>query len=188
MRKLVFQEFISIDDFAAGATGSTTFLENPAYAVESDDDLLKEMDRFGTILPGANTYKMFAGYWPMVSNDEQIVADKLDSIPKIVFSKTLVDAPWGKWEPAKIIKVDAVTAIGRLKHQPGKDMVLWGSISLAQPLMRAHLIDEYQFRVVPERLGKGIPLFQQAGAAKMELIQAKRYESGLLLTVYKPAF
>lgn len=185
MRKVVFQEFLSLDGYAADQQHSTKFFEGPEFAGESDKDLLAEMDRFDTILLGANTYKMFAGFWPNATNDEQVVADKLNSIPKIVFSRTLQSAPWGKWPAATIESGDAVKAVTRLKKRPGKDMVLWGSISLAQDLMRANLIDEYQFRVVPVLLGGGIPLFSKAGKASMELTNTKAYPSGLLLIEYR---
>lgn len=185
MRKLVFQEFLSLDGFAADKKRSTAFFEGPEFAGESDNDLLAEMERFDTILLGANTYKMFVEFWPGATNEEQIVADKLNSIPKIVFSKTLQSAPWGKWEPAKIIAGDAVHAIEKMKTEPGKDMVLWGSISLAQDLIRANVIDEYHFRTVPVLLGGGILLFSNAGKGMLELIETKAYSSGLLLSKYK---
>ena len=186
MRKLVFQEFLSLDGYAADKDHSTKFFEAPEYSRDSDEDLLAEMNRFDTILLGANTYKMFADFWPTATNDEQIVADKLNSIPKIVFSSTLKEAPWGKWEPAKIENEDAIKAITELKKQEGKDMVLWGSISLAQALMKANLIDEYQLRIVPVLLGDGTLLFEKREELPLELIKTKFYDSGLLLVHYKP--
>lgn len=186
MRQLIFQEFISLDGYAADKNRSTSFFESPEFASESDNDLLEEMNRFDTIVLGANTYKMFVDYWPTATNEEQIVADKLNSIPKIVFSKKLPAAPWGKWPAAKVIADDAAKTIQSLKKQPGKDLVLWGSISLAQNLMRANLIDEYQFRIVPVLLGSGILLFSGTGTADLKLIQSKVYSSGLMLACYRP--
>jgi dihydrofolate reductase len=186
MRKLIFQEFLSLDGYAADKDHSTAFFESPVYAKDSDDDLLAEMNRFDTILLGANTYKLFVDFWPSATNGEQIVADKLNSIPKIVFSRTLKEAPWGKWKPAKIESGDAVEAVKQLKKQTGKDMVLWGSISLAQDLMKANLIDEYQLRVVPVLLGDGTRLFEKRDELNLELAKTKSYDSGLLLVHYKP--
>ncbi len=185
MRKLIFQEFLSLDGYAADKDHSTKFFESPEYSRDSDDDLLSEMNRFDTILLGATTYKMFVDFWPNATNDEQVVADKLNSIPKIVFSNTLTEAPWGKWEAAKIERANAVTAVAQLKKQAGKDMVLWGSISLAQDLMKANLIDEYQLRIVPVLLGDGTPLFEKRDELNLELTKTKSYDSGLLLVHYK---
>ena len=164
----------------------TKFFDAPLYSIESDDDLLAEMERFDTILLGANTYKMFVNFWPQATNDEQVAADKLNSIPKIVFSKTLKKAPWGKWPAAQIVADDAVAFIKEQKAQNGKDMVLWGSISLAQDLMKANLIDEYHFRIVPVLLGSGTLLFTKSGKHDLELTHTKSYSSGLLLAHYRP--
>src|SRR5215204_2886195 len=95
MRKLIFQEFLSLDGYAADKDHSTKFFEAPEFSQDSDDDLLEEMNRFDTILLGANTYKMFVDFWPSAETSEQIVADKLNIIPKVVFSNTLKEAPWG---------------------------------------------------------------------------------------------
>ena len=186
MRKLIFQEFLSIDGYAADKDNSTKFFEDPKFAEGSDDDLLEEMNGFDAILLGANTYKIFVDYWPAVDNSEQIVADKLNSIPKVVFSSTIKSAPWGKWAPATVVPGDAVEEIRKMKQQPGMDMVLWGSISLAQDLMKANIIDEYHFRIVPVILGGGTFLFSERDQLDLELVKTKTYPSGLLLVQYKP--
>jgi dihydrofolate reductase len=185
MRQLIFQEFLSLDGYAADKDHETKFFDGPEFSVDSDDDLLAEMQRFDTILLGATTYRMFAAFWPTATVDEQIVADKLNSIPKIVFSKTLKEAPWGKWPPAKIISTDPADMIRELKSEDGKDMVLWGSISLAQYLIRQNLIDEYQLRIVPTLLGSGTLLFSQSKPLDLELTKSKAYSSGLLLAHYR---
>ena len=186
MRKLIFQEFLSLDGYAADKENSTKFFEGPEFSEESDEDLLAEMQRFDTILLGANTYKMFVDFWPEADSSEQIVADKLNSIPKIVFSKTLEAAPWGTWPAATVVAGDAVAAIKKLKKDAGKDMVLWGSISLAQDLMKANIIDEYQLRLVPVILGGGRLLFSERDQLDLQLTKTKSYPSGLLLAHYRP--
>lgn len=186
MRKLIFQEFLSLDGYAADKDHSTKFFEGPEFSEESDVDLLNEMNRFDTILLGANTYKMFAEFWPMASVEQQIVADKLNSIPKIVFSSTLKKAPWGKWPEATVVSGDAAAAVRDLKSKNGGDMVLWGSISLAQDLMRENLIDEYQLRIVPVLLGVGTLLFTASNQVALNLTKSKSYPSGLLLAHYRP--
>jgi len=186
MGKLIFQEFLSLDGYAADKKHSTKFFEGPEFAEESDQDLLGEMDRFERILLGANTYRMFVEFWPTADPGEQIVADKLNSIPKIVFSKTLTDAPWGKWAPATVHDGDAITEIKKLKEKAKKDMVLWGSISLAKDLMKADIIDEYQLRIVPVILGGGTLLFGEREQLDLKLIKSKSYSSGLILVHYQP--
>lgn len=122
MRKLIFQEFLSLDGYAADKDHSTKFFESPEFSEQSDEDLLAEMHMFDTILLGAKTYKMFVDFWPEADTKEQIVADKLNSIPKIVFSNTLKEAPWGQWSHATVVSGDAVPAIKKLKKEMGKEI------------------------------------------------------------------
>jgi dihydrofolate reductase len=67
--------------------------------------------------------------------EEKPFADKLNSTPKIVFSRTLDRAPWGTWDEARILRHSAADELGRLKRQSGKNMVIWGSLSLAHSLI-----------------------------------------------------
>lgn len=189
MRKLIFQEWLSMDGYAADANGTVTFIESTTLNKYSDLEQLEWLDTIGTIILGANTYKLFVEFWPTATNDDEIIADKLNSIPKIVFSKSLKKAPWGKYPDAEIISTDVVEAVKELKQKDGKDLVLWGSISLSQPLMKTNLIDEYHLRIVPVALGSGRPLFESTGKLDFELYHTKQYESGLMLLQYhqKPA-
>jgi dihydrofolate reductase len=115
-------------------------------------------------------------------------ADMLNKTPKIVFSKTLDQAPWGKWAEARVVKTDAAEAVARLKAQPGKDMVLWGSLSLARSLTKAGLIDQYQLVVCPIVLGKGTPLFDdQAPQLDLALREARPFDRGEVALKYTRA-
>ena len=185
MRKVIFQEWLSMDGYAADANNSVSFIESVALNKYSDIDLLKFMDGIDTILLGANTYQLFVDFWPDCSTKQEIIADKLNSTPKIIFSKKMDKAPWGKWPDATVIKEDAVTALRKLKLQDGKDMVLWGSISLAQAFMKANLIDEYHLRICPLVLGGGRLLFENTGHMDFELSGTKQYEGGLMLLQYR---
>lgn len=185
MRKLIYQVWITLDGFAADAKGTTSFFEDKEMHKQSDKDILNDMDHIDTILIGANTYKMFVDFWPSATVDDEIIADRLNSTPKIVFSRSLTKAPWGKW-PEATIKKDAVPELKQLKSQPGKDLVLWGSISLAQTFMKENLIDEYEVRVCPLLLGKGKLLFENITALELDCYEAKRYDSGLVLLKYRP--
>ena len=71
-------------------------------------------------------------FWPTATTDKEIIADRLNTLPKLVFSNTLREAPWGNWSPARVVRGDAVAEIRRLKEQDGKHMVLWGSLFLVK--------------------------------------------------------
>lgn len=186
MRKVIYQVWISLDGYAADADSSTKFFEDRKYGGESDKELLRDMEHIDTILLGANTYKMFVEFWPTAKTSEEIIADTLNSTDKIVFSKSLKQAPWGKWPAAQIESGDAAAAIKKLKSQDKKDMVLWGSLSLAKSLMKAQLIDEIHIRIVPVVLGKGKSLFENIDEMKLQLVDTKNYSSGIALLRYKP--
>jgi dihydrofolate reductase len=186
MRKLIFQEWISMDALAADKNGSVTFIESTTLNKYSDIDQLRWLDTVDTILLGANTYKLFIEFWPTATTGQEIIADRLNSIPKIVFSKSLKKAPWGKYPDADI-STDAIKTVKELKTKSGKDMVLWGSISVAQQLMKENLIDEYHLRIVPIVLGEGRRLFESTGPLDFELYHSRQYDSGLMLLQYRPS-
>ena len=186
MRKIIYQVWISLDGYAADANHATKFFEDPKYGEVSDQDLLDYMNNIDTVLLGANTYKMFVEFWPTQAAENEIMAESVNNTPKIVFSKSLKEAPWGKWEPASIESGDAIAAIKKLKSQNGKSMVLWGSLSLAKSLMKENLVDELHIRIVPVVLGKGTSLFENAGETTLQLAETKSYPSGVVLVRYKP--
>lgn len=193
MRKVILQEFISLDSLAAGPNDSVDYVPASTQGDKSfGEEQFKLMNSVDTILLGRVTYQMFAGHWPKITKGkEKPFADKLNSIPKIVFSKTLERAPWGDsgdWEDAKIVKTTAVKEVAKLKRQPGKNMVIWGSISLAQSLIKADLIDEYRLVMCPVVLGSGRPLFlNEVDSFGLKLLEAKAFVRGAVQLKYKPA-
>jgi RibD C-terminal domain len=107
MRNVVLQEFVSLDGLAAGLNNSVDFIPGATAGDPSfGQRQMSFIDTIDAILLGRVTYEMFAGFWPNVtSGDDKPFADKLNSIPKVVFSRTLDSAPWGKFEPAQRIGV-----------------------------------------------------------------------------------
>lgn len=187
MRKVILQEFVTLDGLAAGSHDSVDFIPASTQGDQSfGREQLKLMDAIDTILLGSVTYRMFADYWPEVTKGEdKSFADKLNEIPKIVFSKTLDSAPWGKWEEAKVVKNSAAQEVAKLKQRSGKDMVIWGSISLAQSLMKEGLIDEYRLVTCPVVLGSGRPLFlDKVDALDLRLLEAKTLDLGAVQLRY----
>ena len=190
MRKVILQEFISLDGLAAGPNDSVDYV--PA-ATKGDEgfgkEQLKLMQGTDAILLGRKTYQMFADYWPKIKEGkEKQFADKLNSIPKIVFSRTLESAPWGDWEEARIVKEMAVKEIAKLKRRSGKNMVIWGSISLAQSLINGGMIDEYRLVMCPVVLGSGRPLFlDEVDSFGLKLVEAKAFELGAVQLKYEAA-
>jgi len=187
MRKLILEEWLSVDGFAVDRDGKLDFFPASETDKFSDGDQLKFLDSVDTILLGRRTYELFVSFWPTATIDKEVIADRLNTLPKLVFSRTLSEAPWGKWHPAQVVSGDAVAEIKRLKAQDGKHMVLWGSLSLAQELIAADLIDEYHLQISPTIVGGGRRLFPSLQSyAKLKRVNVRTYDTGVVFLHYEP--
>lgn len=189
MKRLILQQFTTIDGLVADPDGQTDFVSE--YSTKHDQSFEKGamefMDTIDTMLLGRRTYEMFSSYWPGAKGEDAEFAKKLNSLKKVVVSSTLKDAPWGKWEPAAIIPGDVAQAVRKLKQSSGKDIVMWGSISLATALLQEGLIDEIQLRVVPTAIGTGRQLFEgEMEGQHLDLVDAESHDAGLVLLRYRP--
>jgi hypothetical protein len=103
MGQLVMQEFVSTDGFAANDDNEFDLLEGmEGDSGEFDRQNLAWLERVGAIVLGANTYRVFAGYWPTPQADQELIGPRINELPKYVFSGSLAAAPWGHYEPARV--------------------------------------------------------------------------------------
>jgi dihydrofolate reductase len=186
MRQLVLQEFLSLDGLAAGPSDSVDFI--PA-STQGDAAFGREqvalMDTVDTLVLGRRTYEMFAGFWPNVtSGPEKEFADKWNALRKVVFSKSLQRAPWGRWGEGTIVRGDVAEEVAKLRQTPGKDILVSGSISLVQALMRKDLIDVYRLVLCPTALGAGRKLFPDDRARSIKVRSARALDRGAVSLVY----
>jgi len=115
---------------------------------------------------------------------EKLFADKVNATPKVVFSRTLDRAAWGKWSEARIVGGAPPDEVAKLKRQAGKDIAVWGSLSLVQSLIKAGLVDEYRLVVCPVVLGGGRPLFHDRTSIAMTLINVNTLDRGAVALRY----
>jgi dihydrofolate reductase len=96
MRKLILEEWISLDGYIEDKNGKLDFFTNiaPEENKYSDNEQLKFLEEVDVILLGRKTYELFVDFWPNATTDKEVIADKLNSIKKIVFTNTLTHAPW----------------------------------------------------------------------------------------------
>ena len=189
MRKLILEEWMSLDGYIADKNDNLDFFTHltPEQNTYSDNDQLKFLETVDTILLGRKTYELFVAFWPDATTDKEVIADKLNEIPKLVVSNTITRAPWGRWPDAGIIKGDIIDAIKKLKAKPGKNIVLWGSISLAQTLMRENLIDEYHLYINPVIIGKGKTIFGKVNEMMhLKLVTTTASTTGIIILHYEP--
>lgn len=188
MRKLILEEWMSLDGHVTDRNGQLDFFTRltPEQNTYSDAEQLRFLDSVDTILLGRKTYELFVDFWPTATTEQEVIADKLNALPKAVFSNTLTSAPWGTWPAARIINGDPAEAITKLKSMPGKNIVLWGSISLAQTLMGNNLVDEYRIQLCPIVTGGGRRLFaDQVDLPFFSLAESRQYNTGTVFLRYQ---
>ena len=134
-----------------------------------------------TILFGRKTYEEFAGVWPHRDSAGDPFAGFLNATPKVVVSNTLSALPWG---PAEILSGDVVNAVADLKQKPGADVIVLGSPTLVETLLRARLLDTLELFVVPLVLGAGRRLFESPEAVPLALVEAKAFANGVVALRY----
>lgn len=189
MRKVIMFNRVSVDGFFAGPNGEIDwFIVDPEL-----DKALHEMGQPDTIPPdtvllGRVTYQLFESVWPKVAADPnapkeaRIIADELNQMTKVVFSKTLKEV---SWENTKLVKGDVAKEVGRLKQGTGSDILIFGSGTIVQQLTAVGLIDEYLFGVTPVILGAGKSLFTGVKKRDLEFLEARSFKSGNALLHYK---
>ena len=184
MRKIIFQMMVSLDGYFEGPNKELDWHLVDEEFNEYASDLLGSVD---TILFGRLTYQLMAGYWPTsaAKTNDPVIAAKMNSLRKIVFSKTLAKAEWNN---TVLVKDNAAEEILKLKRQPGKDMVIFGSSDLTVSLMDSDLVDEYRIFVNPVVLASGKPLLKGLkDRLSLSFIRAKIFKSGLVMLCYGPA-
>ncbi len=182
MRKLIFTMNVSLDGVAD---------HNVAIADDELHDFSTDlMSTVDMILFGRVTYQLFESYWPVAHADPNVTrsmiefADRINAIPKIVFSKTLEKATWNN---TRLFKGDMVEEVLKLKQGTGVSLSI-GGISLIQTCMRLKLIDEYWLLVQPVIWGKGRRLFDgTADRLDLRLIDSQSFKSGVVVLHYLPA-
>ena len=189
MRKVVLSMFVTLDGFISGPNGELDWMPGSEGHPDEDVDryLYDMLDEFDTMLIGARTYELFVAYWPTTTTKEQIAADKLNTMSKVVFSSSVREVHWGKWGKAQLAEGGPREEIERLRQQPGKDMVIFGGAALAQSFIDLGLIDEFRLFVTPIILGSGKPLFRPTtDRVALRRVGTKAFNSGAVLLRYAP--
>jgi len=142
---------------------------------------LDELRATDALLLGRVTYEGFAAAWPG-QKDADGFADRFNSMPKYVASKTLKKLTWNN---SHLIKGDLAAEVSKLKQQPGQDIVIHGSPTLIRSLMPHDVIDEYRLLVYPLVLGRGKRLFDESSQANLKLAESQAFSKGVVKLVYR---
>ena len=189
MRKIVVSEFVSLDGVVEDPGGAEKFKHGGWSFKFRDDQVpkykLDELEASDALLLGRVTYEGFAKAWPSVKDDVGF-ADKMNNMSKYVVSTTLKKLDWNN---SRLIKSNVAEEVKKLKQQPGKDILVYGSGKLVNTLLKHDLVDELRLMVHPVVLGSGRRLFDDSAETMkiLKLEDSKTFPSGVVLLSYHPA-
>jgi len=183
MGRLIYGMSVSLDGFVETPTRSLDWVRVDEELHAFFNDQAREMS---ASLYGRRMYELMAAYWPTAGSDPSATPAELEfaslwrDLPKIVFSRTL-EAVDGN---SRLVRGDVVEEVSRLKAQPGYDMDVGGP-TIAAPLIRAGLVDEFRLFVQPVVLGGGTPFFpDMANRIDVELRETRTFGSGVVYLRY----
>jgi dihydrofolate reductase len=178
MRELVMWNLMTLDGFFEGRKSWEIDWHEYVWGDELERFSIEQSRSVGMLLFGRVTYEGMADYWTKAKGE---IADFMNGIPKVVFSRTLDAA---EWVHTRLIRERAREEVEDLKRQPGKDLYIFGSANLCASL--DGLIDEYRIALVPLVLGGGNPLFKPGAArTRMKLLDARPLGNGCVILRYR---
>ncbi len=189
MGKIVATEFISLDGVMEDPGGAEDFAHGGwTFEIdrgeEGDKFKLGELEDAEAQLLGRVTYEGFAAAWPSMEDDVGF-AEKMNSMPKYVYSTTIEDAGWNN---TTVLSGDFATDIARAKDEVDGVILVAGSARLVQGLIAADLLDELRLMVFPVVLGGGKRLFRDDGRkVPLKLTDARTVGAGIQLVTYQRA-
>jgi dihydrofolate reductase len=193
MAELTMTTFLSLDGVmqAPGGPGedeSGGFPYGGWLVPHADTDMGRTMVEIFTkadaFLLGRTTYDIFAAYWPRITDPNDLIASKLNSLPKFVASRTRSTFDWNNTTLVRDVAKDAA----EIKRRFGREVQVHGSCGLAQTLIENDLVDEYRLLFFPVMLGTGKRLFGSGAVPRtLKLVRSSTTSTGVVVGVYRPA-
>lgn len=179
MGKLFWQINMSLDGFMEAPGGD---LKQTAEIADDDyqryaSEMLETVDAF---VIGRKTYDVFVNYWPTAEGRD---AEILNSLPKIVASRTLQNPTWNN---ARVVNENLPAELERLKSDSKRDVAIFGSSDLAASIAKLGLIDEYRVFVTPYLIRSGTPAFADGFPhGELRLHRSEKWSSGTMALFYE---
>ena len=181
MRKLIMWNLITLDGYFEGAKSWDLDWHGEVWGDELERLSLDQLHSADMLLFGRATYQGMAAHWTTAKGE---VADMMNRIPKVVFSRTLRRADWSN---TTLVNGPAIPAVQKLKQAGSGDMFVFGSADLSTTFVREGVFDEYRLIVTPIVLGNGAPLFGRGlSPQKLKLLESRALGSGGVILRYAP--
>ena len=195
MRKVIADEWMTLDGVvqAPGQADEDTSggFRHGGWHVGYFDDIaqrrvVESVVKAGGFLLGRRTYEIFAAHWPNASEEEQVLAEPLNTKPKYVASRTLTEPL--DWRNSTVLQGDVAEAVAALKQEDGEDLHVIGSGELVQTLFGQGLVDEFRLMIDPVVVGGGKRLFRDDGVLRpLRLVDSQVTTTGVIIGTYAPA-
>jgi dihydrofolate reductase len=195
MRKVIADEWMTLDGViqAPGQEDEdrTGGFQHGGWHVGYFDDIaqrqvVESVVKAGGFLLGRRTYEIFAAHWPKASEEEQVLAEPLNTKPKYVASRTLAEPL--EWQNSRVLQGDVAEAVAALKQEDGEDLHVIGSSQLVQMLFEHDLVDEFRLMIDPVVVGGGKRLFRDDGVrGPLRLVDSQVTTTGVIIATYAPA-
>ena len=182
MRKLIMWNIITLDGCFEGNKNWDLPFHNLVWGKELEQLSIEQLHSADYHVFGRITYEGMAAHWTKAEGELAEIAELMNKIPKLVFSKTLKSVDWNN---STLIKDNASAEIKKIKEQGGKDMYVFGSANLSETFVNDNLFDEYRIGIAPVILGSGRPLFKQGISSKnLSLVSTQQLVNGGVVLKY----
>jgi dihydrofolate reductase len=195
MRKVIANEWMTLDGVVQAPSYAdedvTGGFGHGGWHARYFDDLsmnwvIENVRGAGGYLLGRGTYEIFAAHWPNAPQEQQMLAEPLNALPKYVASTTL-EEPLG-WQNSTLLRGDLGAAVRALKAEEGKDLHVIGSPGLVQSLLVLGVVDELRLMIDPLVVGGGKRLFHDNGAHRpLRLADSQVTSTGAIIATYAAA-
>jgi dihydrofolate reductase len=183
MRKLIAWDMMTLDGCFEGKSPWDLAFHGSIWGEELEAFSLEQLNAAGTLLFGRKTYEGMASYW---SNETGAIAHLMNTIEKVVVSRSLNEAAWSN---TRLVRGEGTNAVEALKQSSGKDVYAFGSADLLSSLLRHGLVDELRVCIAPVVLGAGKPLFKPSEQElTMNLLEARALRTGGVIVRYAPVY
>jgi len=172
---------VTVDGFFEGAKSWELGFHQYSWCDELQQFSMSQLRSADMLLFGRVTYDGMAKYWQAAKGED---ADYMNSLPKIVFSRSLERAEWAN---TRLVKGELAPEIQQLKRQTKGNIFVFGSANLSNGLVEHGLFDEYRLAIVPVLLGRGKPLFgPNPDRIMVKLLEARPLSNGCVILRYEP--